>query len=145
MKLIVGLGNPGKKYERTRHNVGFLVVDALMDRDHNKLVAGKGPFQVNKDLFQNGEVVVAKPTLFMNESGAAVRVMLDQVQIFPEQCLVVVDDVNLPIGKIRFRPLPLHLRPRSIQRVAGFGFLEQVPHQEEPDHRLLRSRGHHRI
>ena len=103
MKLIVGLGNPGKKYERTRHNVGFLVVDALIDYDRNKLVAGNGPFQVNKELFQNGHVVLVKPALFMNESGAAVRAALDQFRASPEKCLVIVDDVNLSIGKIRFR------------------------------------------
>jgi len=104
VKLIVGLGNPGKKYERTRHNVGFLVVDALLDQDHNKFITAKGPFQINKDPFQNGEVAVAKPTLFMNESGRAVQMALDQFQVSPEQCLVVVDDVNLAVGKIRFRP-----------------------------------------
>jgi len=104
VKLIVGLGNPGKKYERTRHNVGFLVVDAVMDYDRNKWIAGKGPFQINKDPFQNGGAVIAKPDLFMNGSGTAVRLMLDQFQVSSEQCLVIVDDVNLPVGKIRFRP-----------------------------------------
>ncbi len=103
MKLIVGLGNPGKKYERTRHNVGLLVVDALIDYDRNKLVAGNGPFQINKEPFQNGHVVVMKPTLFMNESGTSVQAALNQFRVSHEKCLVVVDDVNLPIGKIRFR------------------------------------------
>lgn len=103
MKLIVGLGNPGKKYERTRHNVGFLVVDALLEHDHNQWRAGKGPFQINQEPFRSGDAFVAKPTLFMNESGLAVQVMMDQFQISSEQCLAVVDDVNLPIGKIRFR------------------------------------------
>lgn len=103
MKLIVGLGNPGKKYEQTRHNVGFLVVDALMDYDRNKLIAGRGPFQINQEPFQNGHVVVVKSTLFMNESGTSVQAVLKQFRVSPEKCLVVVDDVNLPVGKIRFR------------------------------------------
>lgn len=104
LKLIVGLGNPGKKYERTRHNAGFFVVDSLLDFDRNHWVEGKGPFKMNRTPFRDGHAMVAKPTVFMNESGRAVQVMLDQFHISPEQCLVVVDDVNLPLGKIRFRP-----------------------------------------
>ena len=103
MKLIVGLGNPEKKYERTRHNVGFLVIDALVESDRNTLVGGRGPFQINRKPFQGGKVVVAKPTVFMNESGKAVQSLLDHFQITPEDSLIVVDDVNLPLGKIRFR------------------------------------------
>ncbi|OGW87892.1 MAG: aminoacyl-tRNA hydrolase [Omnitrophica bacterium RIFCSPHIGHO2_02_FULL_46_11] len=103
MKLIVGLGNPGKKYEKTRHNTGFLVIDALIRSDRNKLAAGTGPLQVNQSPFQNGEAVVAKPTVFMNESGQAVRALIEQFHVLPTECLVVVDDVNLPLGKIRFR------------------------------------------
>ncbi|MBI3999636.1 MAG: aminoacyl-tRNA hydrolase [Candidatus Omnitrophica bacterium] len=104
MKLIVGLGNPGKKYKQTRHNAGFLVVDALLEHDRNQWVVGKGPFQINQEPFQNGKAFVAKPTLFMNESGLAVQALIDQFQVSFEECLVIVDDVNLPVGKIRFRP-----------------------------------------
>lgn len=103
MKLIVGLGNPGKKYEGTRHNAGMMVVDALIAFDRNRWTAGKGPFQVSQSPFQNGSAIVTKPTLFMNESGVAVKEMLVQFQISPEACLVVLDDVNLPLGKVRFR------------------------------------------
>ena len=103
MKLIIGLGNPGKKYEKTRHNAGFLVVDALIQSAQNKLVAGTGPFQVNQSPFQMGEAMVAKPTVFMNESGHAVRALTEQFQVSPAECLVVADDVNLPLGTIRFR------------------------------------------
>ena len=103
MKLIVGLGNPGKKYERTRHNVGCLVLDALINSGKNQWTAGYGPFQRNKEPLEGGEVFLAKPTVFMNESGIALRTMLDQFQVVPENCLVISDDVNLPIGKIRFR------------------------------------------
>ena len=100
MKLIIGLGNPGKKYDRTRHNVGFLVLDALYQKDW---VKGKGPFQINKAPFRGGEVMLAKPTEFMNESGASVKALCEHFQVSPSDCLVVVDDVNFPLGKIRFR------------------------------------------
>lgn len=100
MKLIVGLGNPEPKYERTRHNVGFLVLDALYQ---NKWVKGKGPFQINQVPFRDGEVTLAKPTVYMNESGVSVKTLCDFFQVPPSDCLIVVDDVNLSLGKIRFR------------------------------------------
>ena len=103
MKLIVGLGNPGKKYERTRHNAGFLVADALISSAKNQWTAGDGPFQMNKVAFENGEAVIAKPTVFMNESGRAVQAILNRLRIATENCLIVVDDVNLSVGTIRFR------------------------------------------
>lgn len=100
MKLIIGLGNPEPKYERTRHNVGFLVLDALYQ---NKWVKGKGPFQINQVAFRGGEVTLAKPTTYMNESGLSIKALCDHFQIQPSDCLIVVDDVNLPLGAIRFR------------------------------------------
>ena len=103
VKLIIGLGNPGKKYDGTRHNVGFLVADALVQHDGNKWTRGKGSFLVSERSFGNGEALVAKPTLFMNESGRAVKAILDQYGVSPDQSLIVIDDVNLPVGKVRFR------------------------------------------
>ena len=102
MKLIVGLGNSEPKYEHTRHNVGFLVLDALYQ---NKWAKGKGPFQINQVPFRGGEVTLAKPTVYMNESGVSVKALCDHFQVLPSDCLIVVDDVNLPLGKIRFRSI----------------------------------------
>ena len=103
MKLIVGLGNPGAQYENTRHNTGFLVIDRLIEDDKNSMVQGKGPFQINKLPFQNGKVIVAKPTVFMNESGKAIQALVDYFKLKPQDCLIVADDVNLPIGTSRLR------------------------------------------
>lgn len=103
MKLIIGLGNPGDKYNDTRHNVGFLVVDSLIRHDRNKWVRGKGPFLVSERSFENNEALVAKPAVLMNESGRAVKEILCRYGVSPDQMLIVVDDVNLPLGKIRFR------------------------------------------
>ena len=103
MKLIIGLGNPGKKYQETRHNVGFMVADVLVREDGNKWVEGKGPFLISGRAFGDNEALAAKPSVFMNESGHAVKEILKRYKVSPDQSLVVIDDVNLPIGKIRFR------------------------------------------
>ena len=84
MKLVVGLGNPGKKYEKTRHNVGFLVVDDLAKRD----LSG---------------VKFLKPDTYMNLSGQAVAAAIRQSNIGPEDILVVYDDADIAFGEIRFR------------------------------------------
>ena len=103
MKLIVGLGNPGKQYEKTRHNVGFLVVDALLKACGTSLKCAKGPYKINRDPIDGGNVAIGRSETYMNESGAPVRQMLEDFKLAPSQCLVVADDVNLPIGKVRFR------------------------------------------
>lgn len=82
MFLIVGLGNPGKKYENTRHNVGSRIIDEL-----------KSLNLIN--------VVLAKPTTFMNESGKAVKGLINKFQIPKSKIIVVHDDIDLPLGKIR--------------------------------------------
>jgi PTH1 family peptidyl-tRNA hydrolase len=103
MKLIVGLGNPGKKYEGTRHNVGFAIVDRLAAR------FGDG---VTKEKFAGGlleatiaveRVLLLWPETFMNLSGTSVRPALEFYKMEVADLLVVCDDFNLPLGKLRFR------------------------------------------
>ena len=103
MRLVVGLGNPGKKYEQTRHNVGFLVVQALSEYFSRSLKKENDLFEVAHVSEEHTDVILVKPSLFMNESGRAVKAVMDQYRVRAGQCLVVVDDVGLPIGKIRFR------------------------------------------
>ncbi len=104
VKCIVGLGNPGKEYERNRHNVGFMVIDAIMrsrpvsDSRENKLF-WHGRLKIGRD-----DAILVKPLTFMNRSGEAVRACLDSFDdLAVENLLTVVDDVNLPIGQLRFR------------------------------------------
>ena len=105
MKLIVGLGNPGKKYERTRHNVGFIFTDELAKK--NSLI-----FTLNKSLKCNivtdniaGEkVIIIQPQTYMNLSGEAVLAVSKYYQIDPKDIIVIYDDLDLPVGKIRIRP-----------------------------------------
>ena len=106
MKIIFGLGNPGKKYEETRHNVGFMVVDAIASRFGEKLKAGSFNAEACR-IESNGETVhLIKPKTFMNQSGESVRKAMHfyKEKLSAEKdILIVLDDFALPIGKIRFR------------------------------------------
>ena len=104
-RLIVGLGNPGAKYERTRHNVGFEIVDALAKRFPDVSLAENKRFQGAVGEFRSGgdRVVLIKPTTYMNKSGQAVRAVLDWYKLEPDAVLVVYDDMDLPTGKLRMR------------------------------------------
>ena len=103
MKLIVGLGNPGIEYEKTRHNTGFLLIDRFceklgIDLDKNKCKANYGIYR------HNGEkVIVAKPQTYMNLSGMAVSSLMKFYDIPVEDLIVVHDDLDLPTGKLRLR------------------------------------------
>jgi peptidyl-tRNA hydrolase, PTH1 family len=100
-KLIVGLGNPGRQYAGTRHNVGFDVVDLLADRLKAKWEAA--PRGIEALMARSGDVILVKPLTFMNLSGAAVGGLLQFYKVPLEDLLVVVDDVNLELGRLRTR------------------------------------------
>jgi peptidyl-tRNA hydrolase, PTH1 family len=108
MKLVVGLGNPGKKYDGTRHNVGFAVVDAVAAGP------GVGGFQDRfnaavAEWHEDGDkILLIKPATFMNLSGRAVREAVDFYKVELQDLLVVCDDINLPLGKLRFRAKGTH-------------------------------------
>ena len=105
MKLIVGLGNPGREYRDTRHNVGFLVVDELARR--HQLTLAMAPSQVPETFvakrYGPGPLLVAKPLTFMNRSGDAVGALVRYFDIALADLLVVVDEAALPFGRLRAR------------------------------------------
>jgi PTH1 family peptidyl-tRNA hydrolase len=105
MKLIVGLGNPGREYRDTRHNVGFLVIDELARR--HGLSLSMAPSQVPDAFIAKRygaqPLLVAKPLTFMNRSGDAVAALARYYDVVPEDLLIVVDEVALPFGKLRAR------------------------------------------
>lgn len=105
MKLVVGLGNPDPEYHRTRHNVGFDVVDELARRCGEPL-AGASRFEARAaSVFIGGEkVLLLEPQTYMNLSGRAVRKALDFYQLEPADLLVVCDDMNLETGRVRLKP-----------------------------------------
>jgi len=101
--VIIGLGNPGRDYAATRHNLGFRVVDLLAERWQAGFSGGKGEYLLAVTRFAERSIVLSKPTTYMNESGFAVQGLLSWYRIDPEDLLVISDDVNLPIGTMRFR------------------------------------------
>ncbi len=103
MKLIVGLGNPGEKYQDTRHNVGFMVVDKLAHELGGVDIRWEPSIKHRASTARAGEVMLMKPETFMNASGVAVKSIAEFYNITPEDIWVVQDDLDLPLGKIRIR------------------------------------------
>jgi len=102
--FLIGLGNPGKKYSKSRHNIGFLLLEHL-SKKHNsnfllrdKLKSSCSEFQINESTFR-----LFLPNTYMNKSGDAVRAIVDWYKINLDQVFIIVDDKDLPLGKIRFR------------------------------------------
>jgi len=102
IELVLGLGNPGSRYAETRHNVGFRVVDEL-DRRSGFGFWDRHTLCDSRPLAIGGWVIGAKPLTYMNRSGAALAWLIERYAIEPEQILVVVDDIDLPIGRLRLR------------------------------------------
>ncbi|MFN3871006.1 MAG: aminoacyl-tRNA hydrolase [Aquificaceae bacterium] len=103
IRLLVGLGNPGKKYERTRHNAGFMAVDEVLRRLRLHKYTQECLSHLYKTSLQGREVLIAKPQTYMNNSGLAVVNLLEEYGIEPEEMLVIYDDLDLPLGKLRLR------------------------------------------
>lgn len=106
--LIVGLGNPGREYERTRHNLGFMLVDKLAAETGTSVRRDECRSLVGRTLIENLTVELAKPQTYMNLSGEAVRCLLAKEGRSRETLIVVSDDLVLPLGTIRLRPKGSH-------------------------------------
>ena len=103
-KFIIGLGNPGKEYVNSRHNIGFIILENFSEKYNskftlkNKLKSLYSEFKINNSTFR-----LFMPITFMNNSGDAVRAIVDWYKIDLDQLFIIVDDIDLPLGKIRFR------------------------------------------
>ena len=144
MKLIVGLGNPGKQYIQSRHNIGFIAVDKILS--HFKLdlkVDSKLQAAYIKTKIEGYDVVIAKPLTYMNLSGDAVLRLMNYYKIALEDVLIILDDTALPLGKIRIRQTGSHggqnglkdiinkLNTKDFKRLrVGIG---QHPHMDKVD------------
>ena len=100
MTVLVGLGNPGRNYSDTKHNFGFWVLDNFAEKRSLKFQAGKGDYL----LVKSNDIALVKPTTYMNNSGMAVADYCRYFQNTPEELLVVYDDIDLPLGTLRFKP-----------------------------------------
>ncbi|KRN08837.1 peptidyl-tRNA hydrolase [Liquorilactobacillus mali KCTC 3596 = DSM 20444] len=103
MKLIVGLGNIGKEYDGTRHNVGFMVLDELAKREGISFNKVKNEATLADFMFKGEKIILAKPLTYMNESGRSVRPLMDFYKIPVEDVIVIHDDMDLPVGHLRLR------------------------------------------
>lgn len=112
MKLIVGLGNPGKKYEQTRHNLGFLAVDHVLkdlgtNKDdwtsNSKLKSNIAPYSIQKTSGEEEKLLLAKPQTLMNNSGMAVKLLVEYYKVASEDLWIVYDELDLPVGSMKIR------------------------------------------
>lgn len=104
MKIVVGLGNPGKEYETTKHNIGFMVIDAIAAKEAH--TPWKEDFNALISTIQvDGEkVLLVKPQTFMNSSGESVGPLMRYYKVEPQDVYCIYDDMDLPVGKLRIRP-----------------------------------------
>ena len=108
MKAVVGLGNPGSRYHGTRHNVGYAVIDSLAAGPGAGRFQGKFQAQTAELIEGTHKVLLVKPETYMNLSGQCVRQLVDFYQVPLEDLLIVCDDFNLPLGKLRVRARGTH-------------------------------------
>lgn len=101
--MILGLGNPGERYENTRHNAGAMVVALLADRASSRLKSHRSGCLVAEGRLEGEPVVLARPTSYMNESGRPVRRLLDWYGAAPERLVVVHDEIDLPYGVVKIK------------------------------------------
>ncbi len=103
MKIIAGLGNPGERFAGTRHNVGFSTIVELGDKYDIRFTEKKHKAVFGKGIIEGEKVILAMPQTFMNSSGESVRELADYYKCGPEDIIIIYDDIDLPVGKIRIR------------------------------------------
>lgn len=103
MYIIAGLGNPTKEYDKTRHNAGFLAIDALADKYHIDVSEKKHKALCGRGAIEGQKVVLMKPQTFMNLSGESIRAAVDFYKVDPEDIIIIYDDISLEPGQLRIR------------------------------------------
>lgn len=159
MYVIAGLGNPGAKYENTRHNIGFMVVDALAEKNHISVTEKKHKALVGKGMLGSERILLVKPQTFMNLSGESIREIIDYYKVEEKTELIVIsDDISLEPGALRIRKkgsagghnglknIILHLGHDEFQRIrigvgekpSGYDLADYVlGHFREDDRELI--------
>ena len=103
MYIIVGLGNPGKKYESTKHNIGFITLDFLAEKNDIKINKIKHKALVGEGMISGQKVLLVKPQTYMNLSGNSVREVMEYYKADIDKLVVIYDDVDIPMGRLRIR------------------------------------------
>lgn len=103
-RIIVGLGNPGRQYANTRHNAGWMVLDELAERAGAPSPRTRMQAEISEVRYKDFRLVLVKPQTYMNESGKSVSQILNWYKVDPDEMLVVVDDLDIPFGRLRMRP-----------------------------------------
>jgi PTH1 family peptidyl-tRNA hydrolase len=129
--LFVGLGNPGREYRGTRHNIGFMLVDAIANRLEVEFKRTQAKALITDGRYQGHKIILVKPQTFMNRSGQATSTLLKFYKLTPANLLVAYDDVDLPFGTIRMRP-----EGGSAGHNGMSSIIEQLGTQEFPRLRL---------
>lgn len=125
--IIVGLGNPGKKYENTRHNAGFAAIEALATANGVRINRSKFKALCGEAVIGDRKVLLMMPQTFMNNSGEAVREAMAFYKIPPERCLILCDDVSLPVGTLRIRRKGSDGGQRGVRSILTLCGSEQFP------------------
>jgi peptidyl-tRNA hydrolase, PTH1 family len=124
MRCLIGLGNPGPEYAETRHNLGWRVIALLAER-HKVRLRGRDYARFGQGRFGDAQVVLAQPLTFMNDSGHAARRLLQRYRLAPADLLVIYDDLDLDLGRMRLRPAGspgTHNGARSVAQAVGQEF-----------------------
>ena len=103
MKIVIGLGNPGNKYTKTRHNIGFAVIDKFIKGCNVEFTKKYRDSVISKCIIEGEEVLFVKPQLFMNLSGGPTKKIVEKYNCSLSEILVILDDINIPLGKTRIR------------------------------------------
>ena len=128
MKIVVGLGNPGLKYEFTRHNIGFRVVDSLAQDIEVEFKKVKSYYSlISRGMINNHKVMLVKPQTFMNLSGKAVSKAVSYYKIPIQDLLIVYDDLNLELGQIRIRKKGSAGGHKGIESIMQYLHSEEIP------------------
>ncbi|MEA1937203.1 MAG: aminoacyl-tRNA hydrolase [Patescibacteria group bacterium] len=122
MKLIIGLGNPGEKYEKTRHSAGFLAVDKIASNLQFPSFEFHRTFnaEISKDMINDEKVIMVKPQTFMNNSGVAVKAMMDYYEIRLENIIVIHDDLDITIGEYKAIKNRGSAGHKGVQSIMGY-------------------------
>jgi PTH1 family peptidyl-tRNA hydrolase len=104
MRILLGLGNPGSRYAATRHNIGWMVLDAVAGTLRSEFRPGKGEYYEAQGRFRGHDLLLVKPTTYMNNSGLAAAQLVKRYGVTPEDILVIVDEIQFPVGRVQIKP-----------------------------------------